>query len=107
METAPLSGKDVGIDRVPDEHVPEPVVVVIAVDHDEVMVDELAQRPREVGLVAAGDGRDELVVDAVTSDRKGAEDVLGQLAPFGDAEEDDLAQRRRNVAVDESTGEQL
>ena len=85
------------VDRVGDERVAEAVVAGHPGEHEQVVVDELADRSGQVRHVVADDGRQQVEVERAPDDRAGLGHGHGLRAAHRDARLDDGLERVRRT----------
>ena len=92
VDPHPLARKRVAVDGVARERMAEHVAALGVVDHEHVVLDGLAQRRVELGLLEARDRGEQPVGHGAARGRRGAQQPLGGWVEALDAGEEDVAQ---------------
>src|SRR5687768_3972093 len=91
VELEPLAGKDVVVDRLLTERVPEGDELAVAVTAENALVERLSQGGAELGRCELGDLGQQLVVSGPADDGEGTDGPLGVLGEPSGAAQDDLS----------------
>jgi hypothetical protein len=92
-----LPRKRVAVDGVARQRVAEHVPALGLVDHEHVVLDGLAERRIELGLLHAGDRGEQSVGHRGAPGRRDTQQPLGGWSEALDASEEDVAQRQRQL----------
>ena len=97
VDPHPLARKRVAVDGVARERMAEHVAALGVVDHEHVVLDGLAQRRVELGLLEARDRGEQPVGHRAARGRRDAQQPLGGWVEALDAGEEDVAQGQRQL----------
>ena len=100
VQSRPLPGQQVVVDRLLEQRVAEGVALAAGrrIGDQDLPVDALAERVVERRLVEGGRGREQRRVDPLAGRRRDAQELLGGLGQLGDPCQQQVAQRRRQLA---------
>jgi hypothetical protein len=97
VDPRPLARERVAVDGVARERMAEDVAALGLVDHQHVVLDGIAERRIEVGILQAGDRGQQPVGHRAAPGRRDAQQLLGGWVQALDAGEQDVAQGQRQL----------
>ncbi len=103
MELRALTRQEILVDRRARQRMTEAVAAPRRVDHEQLVLDRLAQRCVKVGVGELGDEAEQLIGHPATSARGGTQYMLGGRGQALGPGQQDITQRRRQVVGAEAT----